>query len=85
MGDPLRFILTVGQKRDITQAQGPIAGYAGEHVVADNGYDSQEFRQHTLERGMNPVIPPRSNRKDPKTTMPPCTGSATWWNASSTR
>ena len=26
---------------------------------------SQEFRQHILELGMIPVIPPRSNRKEP--------------------
>ena len=42
-----------------------IAGYAGEHVLADKGYDAQEFRRHILELGMMPVIPPRSNRKEP--------------------
>ena len=36
-----------------------------EYVLADKGYDSQGFRQHILERGMTPVIPPRSNRKQP--------------------
>ena len=50
---------------DITQAEELIAGYAGEHVLADKGYDAQEFRQHILELGMIPVIPPRSNRKAP--------------------
>ena len=64
LGNPLRFILTGGQQHDITQAEGLIAGYAGEHVLADKGYDAQEFRQHILELGMNPVIPPRSNRKE---------------------
>ena len=42
-----------------------LAGYAGEHVLADKGYDSQEFRQHILTLGMTPVIPPRSNRREP--------------------
>ena len=65
LGNPLRFILTGGQKHDITQAEGLIDGYAGEYVLADKGYDSQGFRQHILERGMTPVIPPRSNRKQP--------------------
>ena len=46
LGNPLRFILTGGQQHDITQAEGLIAGYAGEHVLADQGYDAQEFRQH---------------------------------------
>ena len=51
LGNPLRFILTGGQQHDITQAEGLIAGYAGEHVLADQGYDAQEFRQHILELG----------------------------------
>ena len=66
LGNPLRFILTGGQKHDITQAQGLIADHAGEYVIADKGYDSREFRQYILERGMRPVIPPRSNRKEPQ-------------------
>ena len=65
LGNPLRFILTGGQQHDITQAEELIAGYAGEHVLADKGYDAQEFRQHILDLGMMPVIPPRSNRKEP--------------------
>ena len=52
LGNPLRFILTGGQQHDITQAEGLIAGYAGEHVLADQGYDAQEFRQHILELGL---------------------------------
>ena len=65
LGNPLRFILTGGQQHDITQAEGLIDGYAGEYVLGDKGYDSQGFRQYILERGMTPVIPPRSNRKQP--------------------
>ena len=65
LGNPLRFILTGGQQHDITQAEGVIAGYAGEHVLADKRYDAQEFRQQILELGMIPVIPPRSNRQEP--------------------
>ena len=65
LGNPLRFILTGGQQHDITQAEGLIDGYAGEYVLGDKGYDSQGFRQHILEHGMTPVIPPRSNRKQP--------------------
>ena len=65
LGNPLRFILTGGQRHDITQAEELIAGYAGEQVLADKGYDSQEFREHILALGMTAVIPPRSNRKEP--------------------
>ena len=65
LGDPLQFILAGGQEHDITQAHDLTAGYESEHVIADKGYDSQPFRQSILERGMTPVIPPRSNRKEP--------------------
>ena len=34
-------------------------------MLADKGYDSQEFREHILALGMTAVIPPRSNRKEP--------------------
>ena len=66
LGNPLRFILTGGQEHDATQAERLIAGYAGEYVIADKGYDSQGFRQHILDLNMSPVIPPRSNRKEPQ-------------------
>lgn len=65
LGNPLRFILTGGQAHDVTQADELIAGYASAYVIADKGYDAHRFRQSILERGMTPVIPPRSNRKEP--------------------
>ena len=65
LGNPLRFILTGGHVHDVTQAEVLIAGYESEYVIADKGYDAQRFRQSILERGMTPVIPPRSNRKEP--------------------
>ena len=32
-------------------------------LVADKGYDSQALREWLAERGTQPVIPPRKNRK----------------------
>ena len=37
-----------------------------EHLLADKGYDSNEVVEAALALGMNPVIPPRSNRKTPR-------------------
>ena len=34
-------------------------------MIADKGYDADEFRQTVLEQGATPVIPPRSRRKQP--------------------
>ena len=60
-----RFILTGGQKHDITQAKGLIAGYVCGHVIADKAYDSQEFLHYITQAGRSQSIPPRSNRKEP--------------------
>ena len=34
-------------------------------LLADKGYDGDRFRENLLMRGILPVIPPRSNRKEP--------------------
>ena len=65
LGNPLRFLLTGGQAADVTQAEVLTAGYASAYVIADKGYAAHWFRQSLLARGITPVIPPRSNRKDP--------------------
>ena len=64
LGNPLRFILTAGQRHDITQAEELISGYEGEYVIADKGYDSQQFLRSISDSGMVAVIPPRSNLKE---------------------
>jgi transposase len=37
----------------------------GENFIADKGYDSEKIRQQACDRGMNPVIPRKSNSKKP--------------------
>ena len=37
-----------------------------EHLLADKGYDSDQIVAAASARGINPVIPPRSNRKEPR-------------------
>jgi transposase len=64
LGNPLRLILTAGQRHDITQAQALIEGLEAEKVIADKAFDKDEFRQFILESGAIPVIPPRTNRKE---------------------
>ena len=66
LGNPLRFTLTPGQQHDITQAEALVSGYPGEYVIADKGYDAQDFIQHLAESGMVAVIPSRANRKQPR-------------------
>ena len=65
LGNPLRFILTGGQRNDITQAHDLIAGFNCQYVIADKGYDADDLRQTVLDQGSTPVIPPRGNRTEP--------------------
>ena len=43
-----------------------IDGIGAERLLADRGHDSSEIVEAASSRGMNPVIPPRSNRKKPR-------------------
>ena len=65
LGNPLKIILTPGQKHDINQAENLTMDYHPERVIADKGYDSDHFRQELERRGIEVVIPSRSNRKAP--------------------
>lgn len=66
LGNPLRFVLTGGQRHDITQAEGLIADFDFERVIADRSYDAEEFLALIAEKEAEAVIPPRKNRKEPR-------------------
>jgi transposase len=59
-------LLTGGEAHDC-----PVAGRLicrvkpSKHMLGDNAYDSAELRDDLDERGTKPVIPNRSNRKQP--------------------
>ncbi|RMX06086.1 IS5 family transposase [Allofranklinella schreckenbergeri] len=59
-GRPVRFILTGGQRNDITQAPALLAGFKPKYVLADKGYDSRQLVALIQSLGAQPVIPPRS-------------------------
>ena len=68
LGNPLDFILTAGQASDVGQADALLqltpAGAGA--LLGDKGYDSDAFVQAIQEKGMQAVIPPRSNRIAPR-------------------
>jgi transposase len=65
-GNPIDFEITGGEVHDARAAPEVIRKVGGgEHFIADKGYDSEEIRQQARDRGMNPVIPRRSNSKKP--------------------
>ena len=84
-GNPLRFLLTAGQRHDITHADALIADYEFKRLIADTSYDTDDFRQVLADKPTEAVIPPRKNRKEPATMIIISTKSAIWWSASSIR
>ena len=68
LGNPLDFILTAGQASDVGQADALLqpTPAGAEALLGDKGYDSDAFIRAIQERGMQAVIPPRSNRIAPR-------------------
>ena len=66
LGNPLRVILSAGQIADIEQAKALIKDQPAKFIVADKGYDSDAFANTISAQGAQPVIPPRSNRLNPR-------------------
>jgi transposase len=67
LGLPVNILLTAGQVADVTQAEALIVGTQPEIVIADKGYDSNKLVKTIKIMGAEAVIPPKSNRKEPRT------------------
>jgi transposase len=65
-GRPLELTVTPGQEHDICQAPRLLADHEPPYVIADKGYDSDEFVRQVEERGSTAVIPSRSGRTTPR-------------------
>ena len=63
---PVRLSLSEGTVTDCTQAHSLIADLAAQYLLADRGYDTNAIVAEAGARGMEPVIPPRSQRKEPR-------------------
>ncbi len=67
LGNPLRFILTAGQRHDSTQSEALVIGFDFKRLLADKGYDADEFIKLIIEKyEAEAVIPPRAKRKKPR-------------------
>ena len=62
LGNPLRLILTPGQASEYGQADALIDLFEVDYVLADKGYDSDDFIRKIESQGAVAVVPPRSNR-----------------------
>ncbi len=63
LGNAIRFILTGGQRNDITQAERLIENLFPDYVIADKGYDADAFVLLIRKINAEAVIPSKINRK----------------------
>lgn len=66
LGHPLRLILTAGQIADIDCAHELIENLRMGALIADKGYDADAFVDAIEAGASKAVIPPRSNRINPR-------------------
>ncbi|MDL2264085.1 IS5 family transposase [Synergistaceae bacterium OttesenSCG-928-I11] len=66
LGNPLKLFLTGGEVHDIVPAPDLLSDFSDCTVLADKGYDSNALVSDLESRNITVVIPPRSNRKDPR-------------------
>ena len=85
---PVRLAVTEGTVADCSQALPLIEGIEAECLLADKAYDTNEIIDTVRGLGIDPVIPPKSNR--PKATVGKsgtmtglCTSCGTWWRTDS--
>lgn len=63
---PLRVIITAGPVADCTQAEALIKDLPAQCLLADKGYDTNAIAEDAQAAGIEVVIPPRSNRTEPR-------------------
>jgi transposase len=63
-GAPVKITLSPGQEADISHAKPLLEGSNPKKVLADKGYDSDDFVATIETKGAEAVIPPRSNRNE---------------------
>ena len=63
---PVRLAVTEGTVADSSQALPLIQGIEAQWLLADKAYDTNEIIAKARELGMDPVIPPKRNRREPR-------------------
>lgn len=66
LGQAIRFILTSGNRNDITQAPHLIEGLENTQIIADKAYDADSLIDQIESQQCIPVIPPRTHRNNPR-------------------
>ncbi len=62
----MRFVLTGGNRHDACQAENLVNDFEFEVLIADKGYDSEQFLETVIHSGSIAVVPSRANRTEPR-------------------
>ena len=63
-GMPVRFFVTSGNVADCSVVEDLIEGLPALFLLADKAYDTEAILSFVRGKGIEPVIPPKSNRLD---------------------
>ena len=63
LGNPCSLMLTPGQDHDLTCAQPLLENADPGALIGDKAYDADSLIDALNQRAINPVIPPKANRK----------------------
>ena len=63
LGNPIALALTPGQTHDLVAAPDLLTQADPQAVIADRAFDADTFIAPLVKAGVEPVIPPKSNRK----------------------
>ena len=66
LGNPLEFILTPGQRSDISQAEALSANLSDTALIGDKAYDCDDYIDFLTNKNCEAVIPPKNNRLSPR-------------------
>ena len=64
LGNPLKLIVTPGQRNDVTQEKELLEDFETQRIIGDKGYDAQVVLDKAEEMRAEVVIPPKANRKE---------------------
>ena len=65
LGNPLKIIITAGQRSDITQANALLEGVSNAYVIADKGYAFNKFAHKLSNKIASQLYLPESNAVNP--------------------
>ncbi len=83
LGNLIDFRLLPGQAHDLRGTAALIEGLTCDQFLADRAFDANWLREALTSAGIEPVIPPKSNRRFPAESTATPTNGVTWSKTSS--